>query len=156
MRYTLERTTLVAAPLREVFDFFGDPKNLARITPASMGFVITDAPARKLREGDRIHYRLRVFGVPIRWTTLITSWRELESFSDLQERGPYRYWHHTHSFREVPEGVEMHDRVEYELPFGIFGRIFGLPIVRGQLKQIFDYRTKVIREVFTRPATPRA
>ena len=146
----LERsTTIPGRRLDEVFEFFSDPMNLARITPESLGFEILEAPSRKLREGDRIRYRIRLFGVPLRWVTLIEEWRDGHSFVDLQERGPYRLWRHLHEFVEVPEGVQMLDRVEYELPLGIPGRVFGGWLVRRQLDAIFDFRGRVIREMFS-------
>jgi hypothetical protein len=145
----LERTTILHASLADVFDFFSDARNLAHLTPPSMHFRIVSAPDRPLREGDRTRYRMRIAGIPVGWTTLITAWREHESFSDLQERGPYRYWLHTHSFRQTsPEVVEMHDRVEYELPFGPLGRLFGGWFVRRQLAAVFDYREEAIRHRF--------
>ena len=146
-RYLLERTTFIDAPLPAVFDFFSLHENLQRITPPRMRFRITSSPGPRLREGDRIEYALRVFGLPMRWTTRITLWRENEVFADLQERGPYRYWLHTHTFRAKDGGVEMHDRVEYELPFGFLGRVLGAWVVRRQLEEIFDYRAKVLAAV---------
>nr|MDQ3280020.1 TIGR01777 family protein [Acidobacteriota bacterium] len=84
-RIRFERTTRIAAPLAAVFDFFSAPRNLGRITPPEMGFRIVEGPDRRLREGDRIRYRIRVMGVPMSWTTRITLWREGEAFADLQE-----------------------------------------------------------------------
>jgi hypothetical protein len=144
-----ERTTRIDAPLAGVFEFFSAPANLARITPPEMGFRIVSGPDRPLREGDRIEYSIRVFGIPLRWTTLITLWRDGEAFADLQERGPYRYWLHTHTFRKVDGAVEMHDLVEYELPFGLLGRIFGGRLVARQLEKIFEHRARVITDVFS-------
>ena len=93
----LDRLTTVDAPLEKVFEFFSDPRNLGKITPPAMGFRIVSAPDRALGEGDRIEYRIKVLGLPLRWVTLITSWRQNQSFSDLQEKGPYRRWLHTHT-----------------------------------------------------------
>jgi hypothetical protein len=146
-----ERTTFIAAPAARVFEFFAAPANLARITPPRMRFRILGGPARNLRQDDRIRYALRVFGLPVRWTTRITIWRDGEVFADLQERGPYRYWLHTHTFREVAGGVEMHDEVEYELPFGLLGDLVAGRLVARQLAEIFDYRARVIAEVFPPP-----
>ena len=42
----------------------------------------------------------------------------------------------------------MDDHVEYELPFGLLGRIAHRLLVRRQLEQIFDYRRRVIGEMF--------
>ncbi len=113
-----------------------------------MGFRIVSAPDRALREGDRIEYRVKVLGLPLRWVTLITSWRENESFSDLQEKGPYRHWLHTHSFRQSGKVVEMHDRVEYELPLGWLGQLVAGWFIRMQLNGIFDYRAQAIHAAF--------
>lgn len=144
----LRRTTFIRAPLPEVFTFFSDPQNLARITPEKMGFEIVAAPDRSLRAGDRIEYRIRILGVPLRWTTLITRWEENVAFADLQERGPYRRWLHTHSFRAVDGGVEMGDVVEYELPLGLLGRLAAGWMVRRQLRTIFDHRAAAIEGYF--------
>ena len=144
----LERTTRVSAPLPAVFDFFSNPRNLARLTPPSMRFRVIEAPDRRLRAGDRMRYTIRLFGFPVRWTTRITSWEAGRSFYDVQESGPYREWKHTHSFAAIPEGVEMRDRVEYELPLGILGRLAHALWVRRELGRIFDYRARAIAEIF--------
>ena len=139
-----ERTTFLPAPLPRVFDFFAQPANLARITPPSARFRIVAGPGRRLREGDRVDYALRVFGLPFRWRSRIEAWRENESFADVQGRGPYKSWRHTHTFREVDGGVEMHDVVEYELPFGLLGRLVAERLVRRELEKIFDYRGEAV------------
>ena len=139
-----ERTTTIAAPLPRVFVFFAEPANLARITPPSTRFRIVAGPGRRLRDGDRIEYALRVFGLPFRWASRIEAWRENESFADVQERGPYKSWRHTHTFRDVAGGVEMHDVVEYELPFGWLGRAVAGRLVRRELEKIFDYRGRAV------------
>lgn len=151
----LERTTFIRAPLADVFDFFGEPSNLARITPA-MGFRILEGPKRKLREGDTIAYRLRIFGlVPVKWRTRITKWIDGVEFADLQERGPFRYWLHTHTFVEKDGGVEMFDRVEYELPLGALGRVVAGALVARELERIFDYRAAAITAAFVlQPRNP--
>ena len=133
----------------DVFRFFSDPGNLARLTPPEMGFQIVDAPDRPLRAGDRIRYRIRIFGISLGWTTLITRWEENVAFADLQERGPYRRWLHTHTFRAVKDGVEMQDVVDYQLPLGLLGRIVAGKMVRHQLRTIFDYRETAIAGYFS-------
>jgi ligand-binding SRPBCC domain-containing protein len=49
--------------------------------------------------------------------------------------------------------VEMHDRVEYALPFGFLGRIVHRLLVRRQLEAIFDFRTEAIDRIFP-PGSP--
>jgi uncharacterized protein len=147
-RILFERTTRIHAPRAGVFRFFSEPDNLARITPPSMRFRITRGPGRTLRDGDRIEYAFRVFGLPMRWTSRIASWREGESFSDFQERGPYSYWLHTHTFRDDGDATLMHDRVEYALPLGTLGRLVGGALVRRELERVFDYRGAAVESYF--------
>lgn len=141
---------VIPAELGEVFAFFGDPRNLERITPRWLGFEIVSLPEGTLSEGDRIAYRIRLFGVPVRWVTRIVSWRDGRSFEDLQESGPYSHWLHLHEFEAVEGGVRMTDRVEYRVPFGMVGWWVAGWWVKRRLDEIFDYRAQVIREVFDR------
>ena len=68
--FALERTQVLPRPREEVFAFFADPWNLEAITPRWLEFAIVEAPAR-LARGSLLRYRLRLFGVPIRWRTEI-------------------------------------------------------------------------------------
>lgn len=146
--FVLERETFVPAARAEVFAFFSDPHNLARITPPSLGFEVVEAPPAPLRAGVQIRYRIRVLGLPLRWTSLISEWREGTYFVDEQLRGPYKRWRHEHTLRDIDGGVMMSDRVEYELPFGVFGALFGGWWVRRDLDRIFAFRASAIREIF--------
>jgi uncharacterized protein len=144
-----ERTTIVDAPAETVWEFFSDPSNLAKITPPSMGFEILSSPGRPLQAGDRIDYRIRITGMPLRWRTLISEWDPPRSFTDEQEKGPYRRWIHRHTFQPMDDGkVMVIDRVDYELPLGVLGRLAGGFWVRRQLRNIFDYRSEIIRREF--------
>lgn len=147
-RTSLDRTTLIHAPIERIFPFFSDPRNLARLTPPSLGFRIISCPDRTLREGDRIVYSIRLMGVRVRWITRITEWVDGIRFADFQERGPYRYWLHEHAFERAADGVLMTDHVEYDLPLGVAGRIAGGWFVRSRLRSIFEFRAKAITAVF--------
>jgi len=153
--YVLERSQRIPAPLSDVFAFFSDPRNLARITPPFLGFRVIAAPA-ELAAGSRIEYRIRWAFLTLRWVTRITRWDPPAEFQDVEERGPYRTWIHTHRFIEGPDGVTMHDRVEYALPFGPAGRLVHALRVRRELDAIFEYRRRAIEEIFGGGSRDRA
>lgn len=146
--HTLDRRQTVAAPLEEVFAFFADPGNLARITPPWLSFRIHGEAPRPLAVGSRIEYRIRWGLVRLGWVTRITHWDPPVEFADLQEKGPYAAWIHTHRFRAEGSGVIMEDHVEYALPFGPLGRLVHALRVRRQLEAIFDYRRETIAALF--------
>ena len=137
-------------PRDEVFEFFADAKNLERITPPELRFSITKAP-EAIARGALIEYRLRLFGVPFGWRTEIAAWEPPTMFVDRQLKGPYRVWHHTHTFLDEPSpdgtpGTRILDVVTYALPLWPFGEV-ALPVVRGQVRRIFAYRERAIREI---------
>ena len=144
----LEREQEIPASAREVFAFFSDPGNLARLTPPGLRFRLVGPPPAALQAGCRLEYRIRWTFLRLRWVTRITRWAPDAEFEDVQEEGPYRTWIHTHRFEERNRRVLMRDRVEYELPFGALGRFAQRLLVRRQLETIFDYRRRAIEEIF--------
>lgn len=150
--YVLERTQVVPVPLEQAFAFFSDAHNLERITPPWLRFRIVETPPG-LGRGARLRYRLRLFGIPIRWRTEIVDWRPPRGFTDLQRRGPFLLWEHTHRLTPVASGTEIYDHVRYRLFFGPLGGLVRRLLVRGWVEGIFDYRARVVRELLSPPAT---
>lgn len=146
--YTLYREQLIHRPLADVFAFFAQPENLESITPPSLKFKILTPRPIAMQPGSLIEYRLKLFGIPFHWKTRIESFEPLSRFIDTQATGLYRRWHHTHEFRAVPEGTLIVDRVEYELPLGLLGRLAHALFVRRSLNGIFDHREDRIRWLF--------
>jgi ligand-binding SRPBCC domain-containing protein len=136
----LEREQVVRRPLSEVFEFFVRAENLERITPPWLRFRMLTPEPIEMGVGTLIDYRLRLHGLPLRWTSRIELWEQEHRFVDEQLHGPYRFWRHLHEFVPVDGGTCVRDRVEYALPLGPLGELLGLPVVRRDLVRIFDYR----------------
>jgi len=146
--HILRREQFIAAPVSDVFGFFSRPENLSKLTPPELGFVILTPPPVEMKAGALIDYTIRVFGMRVRWTTLITAYDPGRSFVDEQLKGPYSFWHHSHRFEEAPGGTLVTDEVRYALPFGPLGRLGHALVVKRQLASIFAYRAKVIGAIF--------
>ena len=147
--YSLKTEQKLPISLQEAWDFFSSPKNLSKITPKHMGFIITNQPSETMFEGQIITYKVSpLLGVKISWMTEITTVKENEYFIDEQRFGPYSLWHHRHHFYEIDGGIKMIDEVNYKLPFGFLGSIVHHLFVRKKLKSIFEYREKVLIEMF--------
>jgi ligand-binding SRPBCC domain-containing protein len=147
--YLLEREQWIQQPLPLVFGFFARPENLGCITPPWLHFQIHSPLPTELCAGSRIDYTIRLAAVPMRWRTRIAVWEPEVRFVDIQEKGPYRRWEHTHTFTAHEGGVLIADRVLYALPLGGLGRIAHALAVRATLAAIFDYRFRRVRELLT-------
>ena len=148
--HTIETEQDLPIDIQTAWEFFSSPENLKKITPKHLGFVITSKHSdEKMYPGMIITYRIKpILGFPIKWATEITHVRETEYFIDEQRFGPYKFWHHKHKFIKTETGIKMIDTVNYKLPLGFIGRIINKLFVKKQLKEIFDYRYKVLEERF--------
>jgi len=154
--YTLHRELWVPHPLRAVFDFFSRAENLEQITPLWLRLRILTPPPIVMKPGATIAYALGVRGISFRWLTEIERWNPPYDFVDVQARGPYKLWRHTHRFSEVEGGTMITDTVEYALPLGLLGRLVHRLQVARDLSRIFDYRAQRVQALLPRQPGDRA
>jgi ligand-binding SRPBCC domain-containing protein len=144
-------------PRNEVFAFFSDARNLQRITPPFLGFRVLTPEPITMRVGTLIDYRLTLRGVPLRWRTEITAWDPPVRFEDIQLRGPYAEWIHTHTFEEQDQGTLVRDAVRYRLPgpdvvTGLVNRLLVAPDTR----RIFEFRHRALEAAFSAAGQAKA
>jgi len=143
--FTFHSELWLSHPLEKVFPFFAAAENLEVLTPAFLKFQMLTPKPILMAVGTRIQYRIKIHGIPVRWESEITGWNPPHFFSDDQLRGPYRHWHHEHTFDERDGGTLVRDKVEYAVPGGsIINRFFVAP----DLRRIFDYRTATLKQLF--------
>ena len=147
--HTLEQSQTLPLTMEEAWDFFSSPRNLDDITPPDLGFKITHLPGERMYEGQIITYKVKVApAVWVPWVTEIKAVDEWKSFVDEQRFGPYKFWHHRHTFESVEGGVLMNDLVHYALPFGPIGSIAHAVFVKAKLLRIFGFRREMLEKRF--------
>ncbi|WP_020674674.1 SRPBCC family protein [Geopsychrobacter electrodiphilus] len=149
--YQLEREMILNAPAQEVWDFLANPVNLNELTPPDLHFEILSRLPERMFNGLTIHYAI---GIPLfgrhLWLTEIKHIKEGHSFVDEQRCGPYRFWYHYHAVESMTDDrTRMIDRVTYQLPFGLLGRLVHSVQVKKMLAGIFDYRSQKLTEIFS-------
>ena len=148
--YRLRRIQLLHTTLGEAWRFFSCADNLRLITPKHMNFKIVYRSGKsELYAGQLIYYKVNILpGVRVDWLSEITHVQKPYYFVDEQRSGPYSLWQHQHSFKEVKEGIELTDEVNYAVPLGLIGRLANVMFVERSLNAIFDYRFKALEELF--------
>ncbi len=154
----------VAFPLENVFRFFADPNNLPRITPPAtatriveLKLVLLPGDTRKLAgPGSEVITSFRPIPLlPFRqkWTALITEFEWNHHFADIQKQGPFKSWHHRHEFsaetRDAAEGTIVRDVIDYEIGFGVLGKIADELFVRRSFNRMFAYRQSALKKLLT-------
>jgi ligand-binding SRPBCC domain-containing protein len=147
--HTLTQEQTLPITLEQAWDFFSSPKNLNELTPPELAFKIIPQDLARMHAGQMIWYKIRVFPlVWVSWVTEITHVTEGESFVDEQRFGPYKLWHHRHTFEAVAGGARMTDRVDYALHGGPIGDLVHALYVKKQLRRIFSYRREMLEKKF--------
>ena len=150
--YQLRINQFLKTDIDTIWDFASSPANLKEITPDYMLFNITSKNLpEKMYPGMIIAYEVSpILNIKMNWLTEITQVKDKSFFIDEQRMGPYKMWHHQHFFEEQNDGVLMTDIVTYIPPFGIVGDIANTFFIKKQLRNIFDYRYKVMDEKFNK------
>ncbi len=134
------KRSLLDAPVREVFDWHERPGAFERLVPPWNEAELLEAP-RSLRDGERAVLLLTRPPIRLRWVARHYGYDPPHAFHDEQTEGPFTLWRHAHKF--LDEGKRrcvLEDEIEYRLPVGILGQIFGGWAAKSQLERIFRFR----------------
>jgi ligand-binding SRPBCC domain-containing protein len=102
-------------------------------------------------QGAIITYRIGIAPlVKVTWVTEIKSVDEGRSFVDEQRFGPYKFWHHRHTFEEVAEGVLMKDHVHWAVPCEPFSSPVKALFVKPKVESIFRQRREILADYFSK------
>jgi uncharacterized protein (TIGR01777 family) len=105
----------------------------------------------KIVNGAKTTLRVKAGPFRRRWIAEYRACIKGKEFTDVQIAGPFKSWEHRHQF--IPKGGEkcvLVDSIDYELPLGFLGRIFGKRFVAKKLEATFRYRHTVTAQDLTR------
>jgi uncharacterized protein len=127
-------------PPRDAFDWHARPGAFERLNPPW-------DPVRLVRweggieDGARVEFTVRMGPVRRRWVAEHRGFTDGRQFQDVQVRGPFAEWEHTHTILpHGDDGSELRDEIRYRLPVGPLGRLFGGRMAERQLRRVFRYR----------------
>lgn len=146
---TFQTEVILNAPKDEVFSFFSKAENLCLMTPNWLKIKILTPTPISIKKGYLIDYRIKILSIPVKWKTEITCWEPPDLFIDEQIKGPYKIWKHKHQFIEHNNQTKMIDRVQYQVPGWFLSPIVHKFFVRNAVKNIFEFRSDVIRKLFS-------
>lgn len=143
----IKKSIMINCSVRKAFEFHSDTNNLKKITPDSIKVKILrmDLP---LKEGSEIELEIMQFGfLKNNWLIKLTAFKENSLITDTQIKGPFSYWVHDHIFEEAEGKTKMTDRIRYELPFGILGKIAGKLFVSKMIEKQFEFRHNITKSL---------
>ena len=149
--YVIERRLWLPRPRPEVFAFFADPGNLARVSPPPADLRWLAPPPASLGAGAVLDFSIRLGGLRVRWRVFVREFDPPYRFIDAQLWGPFARWEHRHVFVEGPPGgpvgTWVEDRVTYRLPLGALGRLAHRLGAGRRIARVFEYRERRLQEL---------
>jgi len=97
-----------------------------------------------IKDGARVTIEVPLGPIPMRWTLEHRDYQKDVQFKDVQIRGPFASYAHTHRFHSAPPGdCILEDSIDYRLPFAPFGDLFGSAFTKAKLEGLFKYRHRI-------------
>jgi ligand-binding SRPBCC domain-containing protein len=139
---TFSQSFIVNSPLERVWHFYTDVSHLETITPKEIELKIISTTNQNIVQGQEIWVSGKIFEKirrRMKWHSKITFLKAHEYIDEMLS-GPFKKWRHLHRFHSIDgKQTEVIDEVDFELPYGIFGKLFK-GYAYKQLQNTFEYR----------------
>lgn len=136
---TIHLITKINAPIHEVFDLNRNIDIHKLSTAKSKETASAGITSGSINLNETVTWQGKHFGFYQTHKSKITAMEFPNYFVDEMMEGRFKSFKHEHTFVEKNGKTVMIDSIEYQTPFGIFGKIFDKYILK-------DYLTNFIKE----------
>jgi ligand-binding SRPBCC domain-containing protein len=133
-----------AATREAVFAFHSDARNLERLSRWPGKFRLIAAP-RPTHQGDLQRFRLGPRPLARDWQARIVAIDPGRSLTDVQERGPFALWRHSHIVFSDGVGTVLIDHVEFASGSNALTRLLDRLLIAPLLRRSFADRHRRTR-----------
>lgn len=142
---TFTYRSLFPCTARELYTFHSRPGALERLLPPWDGSEIVKKEG-SIAPGGKVLLKLRQGPISIGWEAHHVEEIPGIMFRDVQHRGPFAHFSHTHSFSDTAAGALLEDTIQFALPGQHLLPSFVVEHVMNMLTRIFTHREHVLRE----------
>ena len=142
---TIQLTTRINAPIELIFDLSRNIDVHQQSTAKSNETAIDGITSGLINLNETVTWRGKHFGVYLKHKSLISAMEIPTYFVDEMLEGKFKSFKHQHTFIQKKGFVIMEDNIQYETPYGIFGEIFDLLILKKHLTKFISERNSFIK-----------
>ncbi|MEK9500358.1 TIGR01777 family oxidoreductase [Gaopeijia maritima] len=137
---TFRRSMTVPHPVSDVFAWHERPGALERLTPPWENMRVVRRSGG-IADGAVVEIRHKKGPLDLSWEMEHVDYEQGRRFVDVQRKGPFQSWRHTHEFAPTDDGGTLvTDTIEWEPPLGAAGEVLAGPILEKELEQGFAFR----------------
>lgn len=144
---TINLTTKIKASKQIVFDASRNIDIHQQSASKTSEVAIAGITSGLINLNETVTWRGKHFGFYLTHKSRITTMNFYDYFVDEMEEGKFNFFKHEHFFEEENGITIMKDKMQYETPFGIFGKVFDSLFLKKHLIQFLLERNKILKEV---------
>lgn len=144
---TINLITRIKAPIQTVFDLNRDIDIHKLSTSKSNETAIEGVTSGLINLNETVTWHGRHFGFYQTHKSLISAMDAPNYFIDEMVEGRFKSFKHQHTFTEENGITIMKDTIEYETPFGLFGKLFDKLILKNYLTSFIQERNEFIKNL---------
>lgn len=143
---TINLTTKINATKQIVFDASRNIDIHQKSASESKEKAIAGITSGLINLNETVTWRGKHFGFYLTHKSRITAMNLYDYFVDEMEEGKFKSFRHKHYFKETNGVTIMTDLLHYETPFGIFGKLFDVLVLKKHLTKFLLERNKILTE----------
>lgn len=145
---TIHLETFVAAPIEVCFDLaMSIDVHLAADAGRTGQRAVAGTTSGTINLGEEVTWEATHFGVRQRMTSRIIELQRPRIFADKMQRGPFKRWHHMHSFESKDSGTLIIDFVDYASPLGLLGTIVDALFLKNYMMRLLVRQNEFIKRL---------
>ena len=144
--HTIHLTTFVAAPVARVFDLARSVDMHKQSMTKHKEEAVAGIRFGLIEKNESVTWKAKHLFKTRFFRSEITDMKKPDMFVDQQVKGDFKMLKHEHHFKPCENGTIMIDLVEFEVPYGSFGKLFSKLYLTGYVKNLIEQRNKSIKE----------
>ena len=141
---TIHLTTKINAPQKTIFDASRNIDIHQLSASKSNEKAIAGVMTGLINLNETVTWRGRHFGFYLTHKSRITA---LNHYDYFVEEGKFKSFKHEHFFEEENGITIMKDKLQYETPYGFFGKLFDVYFLKKHLINFLLERNKVLKRL---------
>lgn len=100
-----------------------------------------------INQGETVTWEATHFFIRQTMTVKLIRMEMPYTFTDIMLRGPFKSMYHKHTFKQSNEVTVMTDLFQYEVPYGILGKLFDFFILKKYMTTLLRKRNAMIEKM---------
>lgn len=139
-------TTFIAAPCDRIFDLSRSIDLHSESMKKYGEQAVSGVRFGLIEKDETVTWKARHLFKNRMLRTKITEMKKKTMFVDEQIEGDFKSLRHEHHFKPCDNGTIMIDIVDFEAPFGAFGRVVNTLYLTRYMRRLIEERNLVIKE----------